>query len=116
MGEEPQDHENCPRNYKTDSSKAMEATTALDLIVELHWLCVVVEFIVCDNDSTIHAHLHHINIYKGGKLPLSVPQPKFLCDPSHHIKVMVKNIFGLALSSKAKSELGCDLKNILLAR
>ena len=105
LGEEPPEHEDCHRNYTSGSSKAMEATAALDLIVELHRETNVgIEAIVSDDDSTMRAHLHHIDTYKGGKLPLSVPQPIFLCDPSHRIKVMVKEIFALALSSKAKSD------------
>ena len=68
----------------------MEATAALDLVKQLHALGIHLEFIVSDDDSTMRAHLHHIDTYKGGKLPLSVPQPIFLCDPSHRIKVMVK--------------------------
>ena len=31
MGKEAQEHEDCPRNYLTGSSKVMEATAALDL-------------------------------------------------------------------------------------
>ena len=104
MGEEPQQHDDCPRNYRTGSSKAMEATAALDLILELHELGVGVEFIVSDDDSTMRAHLSHIGVHKKGMLPLDVHQPTFLCDPSHRVKVMVKEVFKLALKSKAKSE------------
>ena len=32
MGEEPMDHENCVQNYRTGSSKAMEASAALGMI------------------------------------------------------------------------------------
>ena len=39
-----------------------------------------------------------------GKLPLEVPEPNILCDPSYCIKGMVKDIFGLTLMSKKKSE------------
>ena len=102
MGEEPQQHDDCPRNYRTGSSKAMEATAALDLILELHELGVGVEFIVSDDDSTMRAHLSHIGVHEKGMLPLDVHQPTFLCDPSHRVKVMVKEVFKLALQSKAK--------------
>ena len=81
----------------------MEASAALQLILDLHSKGVGVEFIVSDDDSTMRAHLTHVGADKG-KLPLHVPEPKFLCDPSHRIKVMVKDIFGLALMSKKKSE------------
>ena len=103
MGEEPMEHDNCVRNYRTGSSKAMEASAALQLILDLHSKGVGVEFIVSDDDSTMRAHLTHVGADKG-KLPLHVPEPKFLCDPSHRIKVMVKDNFGLALMSKKKSE------------
>ena len=104
LGEDPLEREYFPRNYTSGSSKAAEAA-ALDLIVELHReKNAGIEVIVSDNDSTIHAHLHHTNMYKGGKLLLSVPQSTFLCDPSYPIKVIVKEIFALALSSKAKSD------------
>ena len=103
MGEEPMDHDDCVRNYKTGSSKAMEATAALELIINLDGQGISVEFIVSDDDSTMRAHLKHIGSDKG-KLPIGVFEPTFLCDPSHRVKVMVKDIFGLALSSKTKSE------------
>ena len=82
----------------------MEASAALDMINQLHAKGIGVEFIVSDDDSTMRAHLTQLGVVKNGKLPLDVPQPMFLCDPSHRIKVMVKELFGLALSSKEKSE------------
>ena len=103
MGEEPMDHEDCVRNYKTGSSKTMEATAALELIITLDGQGIGVEFIVSDDDSTMRAHLKHIGNDKG-KLPINVLEPTFLCDPSHRVKVMVKDIFGFALSRKTKSE------------
>jgi len=36
MGEEPMDHDACVRNYRTRSSKAMNASTALQLIFDLY--------------------------------------------------------------------------------
>ena len=98
------EHDDCPHNYRTGSSKAMEASAALDMILELHRLGIAVEFIVSDDDSTMRAHLHHVGTIKNGKLPIYVFAPSFLCDPSHRIKVMVKDIFGLALMSNSKSE------------
>ena len=96
MGEETMEHEDCVRNYRTGSSKAMEASAAPDMINQLHAKGIGVEFIVSDDDSTMRAHLTHLGVVKNGKLPLDVPQPMFLCDPSHRIKVMVKELFGLA--------------------
>ena len=102
LGEEPMDHDNCPRNYLTGSSKAMEASAALELLLQLHDLGVEIEFIVSDDDSTMRAHLKHIGTHKHGKLPLHIIEPLFLCDPSHRIKVMVKDIFALALVKKRR--------------
>ena len=82
----------------------MEATAALELVIELAAVGVGVEFIVSDDDSTMRAHLKHIGTHAGAKLPLDIPQPTFLCDPSHQVKVMVKEIFKLALASKKISE------------
>ena len=82
----------------------------LELIVALSRQGIGVEFIVSDDDSTMQAHLTHIGSDKGN-LPLDVPEPTFLCDPSHWIKVMVKDIFGLALMSKTKSE--CEKIDVL---
>ena len=97
MGEQPMEHDDFPRNYLTGSSKAIEARAALDMVIELHDLGIIVEYIVSDDDSTMRAHLKHIGTEKYAKLPLQVNPPSFLCDPSHSIKVMVKDIFALAL-------------------
>ena len=84
--------------------EATDATAALDLVVELAAMGVGVEFIVLDDDSTMCAHLKHIGTHTGGKLPIDVPHPTFLCDPSHRVKDMVKEIFKLALASKKQSK------------
>ena len=47
------EHKDCPQNYKTGSSKAMEASATLELILDLYDLGVDVEFIVSDDDSII---------------------------------------------------------------
>ena len=39
-----------------------------------------------DDNSAMRAHLKHIGTHTGGKLPLDVSQPTFLCDPSHRVK------------------------------
>lgn len=104
MGEEPRQHKDCPRNYWTGSSKAMEVTAALYLILELHELGVGVEFIVSDDDSTMRAHFSLIGKHK--KICYHLMSLKqFLCDPSHQVKDMVKEIFKLAFSGfKAKAK------------
>ena len=98
------DHYDFPHNYLTGSSEAMEASDALELLLQLWALGVEIEFIVSDDDSTMRAHLKHIGTHKNGKLPLYILMLLFLCNPSHRIKVMVKDIFALALASNSKIE------------
>ena len=54
--------------------------------------------IVTDDDTTMRSNIKH----KGdkAKLPIDVPEPTFLADPTHRIKVMVRKIFGKAVKSK----------------
>ncbi len=82
MGGEPMEHKDYIHNYRTCLSKAIEASAALKLIIALSRQGIGVKFIVSDDNSTMHAHLTHIGSEKG-KLSLDVPEPTFLCDPSH---------------------------------
>ena len=50
----------------------------------------------------MRTHLRHIGNYKDN-LHFDMLKPIFLCDPSHYMRVMVKDIFGLDLMSKTKS-------------
>ena len=50
----------------------------------------LVSQLVTDDDSLMRAYLSHEN--KKGKLPLNVPASRFLADPGHMVKVMVKGI------------------------
>lgn len=79
----------------------MEASVALELVTNL-WSksndTVGVEFIVSDDDSTMCSHLYHAANHTIGKLPETIPEPSFLVDPLHCIKVMVKEVFMLAIS------------------
>lgn len=50
----------------------------------------------------MRVYLQHIDTIKNAKLLLHAQPQKFLCDPSHRIKVTVKDLFGLALMSKTK--------------
>ena len=77
MGEEPMENDDCVRNYRTVSIKAMDASAVLQLILDLHSKGIRIEFIVSDDDSTMRAHLTHIGSGKG-KLPLAVFAPGFL--------------------------------------
>ena len=61
LGEDGLDHDDCPCNYLTGSSKVMEASTTLELLLQLYALGVEIEFIVSDDDSTMRAHLKYIS-------------------------------------------------------
>ena len=85
----------CMVNWDGGSG-AMEAAVAMDLIVAVYEKTdgrVHCEVLVSDDDSTMRSHLQHSE--NGGKLDGSIPQPDFLADPSHCIKVMAPPIFKL---------------------
>ena len=63
------------------------------MVLELNYLRVGVEHVLSDDYRTMRKQLHHGGAHKGGKLSFDVPQPQFLCDPVHRIKVMIKDIF-----------------------
>ena len=48
---------------------------------------------------------HCANIINGGKLNDDVPQPQFLADPSHRVKVMSKPLFAMATKTKDPTKL-----------
>ena len=102
-GTSPVSH-NCMINWEGGSG-AMEAGTALDMTVEVYNSMegrVFIETIVSDDDSTMRSHLQHES--NGGKLVETIPQPEFLADPSHRIKVMATPIFGLVKDTKNPHE------------
>ena len=63
-----------------------------------------------DDDSTMRAALKHPSIgVRGqfhktskGKLDVQIPDPSFLADPRHRIKVMAKHIFYIVNDSKSQ--------------
>ena len=70
----------------------------------------IIDVIVRDNNSTVRAMLKHPSIgVRGqvlktskGKLDVQIPEPSFLADPSHLIKVVAKHIFSTVNDSKAQ--------------
>ena len=66
-------------------------------------LFLIVDVIVSENDSTIQAVLKHPLIVvwgqvlktSKGKLDEEIPEPSFLADPSHCVKVVAKHIFSI---------------------
>ena len=107
----PEKEHTCFKNFE-GHSKAMEATSARKLIIDLkqqndgmlymHNLCA-------DDDSTMKKYCSH----KGG-LPTDIPEPIFLADPSHRVKLIARKVFYiLAYLSKKKSEMTCAMANRL---
>ena len=98
-GTSPVPHD-CMINWEGGSG-AIEAATALDLTMAVHDSMegrVFIETIVSDDDSTMWSHLQHTS--NGRKLVELIPQPEFLVDPSHRIKVMAAPIFSLVKDTK----------------
>ena len=83
------------------SSGSMECSLALILTQKIynstHKKASIGE-IVTDDDTTMRSNIK----YTGGKakLPVHIPELRFLADPTHRIKVMVRNIFAKAVKSK----------------
>ena len=95
-------------------------------------LFFIIDVIVSNDDSTMRAVLKNPIIgVRGqfiktskGKLDVQIPEPSFLADPSHCIKVVANHIFYIVNDSKAqrcgctraysirlKNDLGCMIKN-----
>ena len=82
----------------TGSSGAMESEVALRLTTALHekWGGrVFICGIVSEDDSTMRAYLQHTDNNAKGKLDVTIPEPTFMADPSHRIKVMSAPIFAM---------------------
>jgi len=82
----------------TGSSGAMESEVALRLTTALYekWGGrVFICGIVSDDDSTMRAYLSHAENNAKGKLDDKIPEPRFMADPSHRIKVMSAPIFAM---------------------
>ena len=80
----------------------------------------IIDVIVSDNDNTIRAVLKHphkcsqgqvLNSSKGN-LDEQIPEPSFLVDPSHRVKVVSKHIFPIINKSKAQ-RCGCTKADAL---
>ena len=102
---EPEEHK-CPRNY-TGSSKAMKADAALEAYEEIYRISggsTVIGHIIADDDSSMRSLLRHATMnHRKGALPLELPEPEWLADPTHRTKVMAKPFFALASLGKSES-------------
>ena len=77
----PEVEHDCPYNYKSGLSKAMEASAALEIVTTL-WeninRTVSIEYITLNDDITMRTHLTHATNNIHGKSPLHMPHPYFL--------------------------------------
>jgi hypothetical protein len=121
----------CVKNYE-GSSKGMEETMALELKIQAkRQRGFIVGFIIVDDDSLMRATLKHPYKHLSatmqgfvwphatpkedgklgakpqdmGKLPLDVPQPKWLADPTHQTKVVALQFFSLLKQGKGSSSI-----------
>ena len=126
-GEKAEPHP-CPKNYE-GSSKAMESDAALELTIRMYEeQHVFVEKIVADDDSTMKANVRHSYEEKEkkkglfplwswpcttegqkktstGMLPLHIPEPGWLADPTHRTKVVGKRFFDMLKRGKRYSNI-----------
>ena len=94
----------CNSNH-SGSSGSMDALLCRQMLEDLYdRTCAKVSIgdIVSDDDSTFRKHCSSAS--KGGKLKEGVCEPKFLADPSHRTKVMVKPVFNLVTKTKKLDE------------
>ena len=84
----------CPLNY-VSSSKGMEATVALEMVIEMyyeHQGRIFVTKIISDDDSTMRAKVSHKASNVHGKLSPHISDPKYKVDPGHRIKSTSKQV------------------------
>ena len=104
FGIDPPEHD-CTINHE-GSSGSMEAKLALRLTEEIYRKKngrVYLQKIVSDDDSTMRSLLRHQKNNDKGKLPIDIPEPLFLADPGHRIKVMSKPFFKMVTTTKDPS-------------
>ena len=99
----------------------MEASAILKMVEDAYYnRFFIIDVIVSDGDSTMRAVLKHPSIgvwgqvlkKSKGKLDVQIPEPSFLEDPSHLIKVLAKHIFYIVNDSKAH-RCGCTRADAL---
>ena len=99
----------------------MEASAILKVVEDaLYNRAFVVGVIVSDDNSIMQSVLkHHLIGVRGqvlktskGKLDEEIPEPSFLADPSHHVKVVAKHIFSIVNKIRAQ-RCGCTKADAL---
>ena len=99
----------------------MEAYAILKMVEDAfyNWFFII-DVIVSGNDSKIQYMLNHSSkgaqgqVLKSskGKLDEEIPEPSFLADHSHFVKVVAKLIFSIVRKSRAQ-ECGCTKADAL---
>ena len=121
-GEEEEEHE-FPKNFG-GRSKSMEASDILKMVEDAFYnLFFIIHDIICDDDSKMQAVLKHpligvrgqvLNSSKG-KLDEEIPEPSFLADPYHRVKVVAKHILSIVNESRDQ-RCGCTKADAILLK
>ena len=89
------------------SSGSMESKLALSMVTDI---CkgtngaANVGKLVTDNVSTMRANIKHKSNNNKDKLDENIPEPIFLADPGHRVKVMVKNFLQGLVKTKTQTK------------
>ena len=87
----------------------MEDSAILNMVEDVFYnRFFIIDIIVSDDDSMIRAVLKHPSkgaqgqVLKSskGNLHEDIPEPSFLADPSHRVKVVAKHIFSIVNESR----------------
>ena len=101
-GKEAEEHE-CPKKFE-GSSKSMEDSAILKMAEDAFYNnFFIIDVFDHDDDSTMRAVLKNPSkgvrgqVMKSYKVKLDgeIPEPSFLADPSHRVKVVAKHIFSI---------------------
>ena len=102
----------------------MEASEILNMVEDALYSCFFIIYVIVSNDNiTIQAVLKHTSkgdqgqVMKLSKLKIDeeIPEPSFLADPSHQVKVVAKQIFSIV--KKIRAQLcGCTNADALLIK
>jgi len=85
----------------------MEAAALVEMLCRApEKLNISICTIVSDDDSNSRAKARHVT--NGGKLPLTIEQPKFLADTSPWKRVFARPVYNLAAAPKKQARLKKD--------
>ena len=98
----PQHKCNANHDGYSDSMESTLCRLMLEEVTEKADARVSVGTLITDDDGTLRSHCSLLE--HEGKLKEGVPEPTFLADPSHRVKVMLKPIFAMVTSTKNPDE------------